>query len=168
VTDALPEDVEAGIVVRERLRILMIGFYIRGGMMAVFGFFFLIYVAMFAGISFIPESAWSQPSPAANASPTPSLSVTPSAHQNSGAPPVIMFRIMAGIFSVVTFLIWVVGGLTAYAGRCIQKRRHQLLIHIMAALNCLFIPYGTLLGIFTFIILGSPAAGREFGEATAN
>ena len=140
----------------------MIGFYVRGAMMIAFGCFFLIYVAFFLGFSFIPESAWNQPA-ATSPSPTPFAWATPTPHPaNSEPPPVIVFRIMAGVFGFVTFLVWTLGCLTAYAGRCIQKRRHKLLIYIMAGLNCLFIPYGTLLGVFTFIILGSP----EFKNAT--
>ena len=57
---------------------------------------------------------------------------------------------------------WALAGLTAYAGRCIQKRKTKTLIYIMAGFNCLFVPYGTLLGVFTFIVLGSPAAIEEF------
>jgi hypothetical protein len=63
VTDTISEG-EASIIARERLRILTIGFYVRGGIFLAFGCFFLIYVAMFAGMSFIPESASNQPSPA--------------------------------------------------------------------------------------------------------
>jgi hypothetical protein len=59
---------------------------------------------------------------------------------------------------------WTFGALTLYAGRSIQKRRHKALIYVMAAFNCMFIPYGTLLGVFTFIILGSPPAIQEFSE----
>jgi hypothetical protein len=51
---------------------------------------------------------------------------------------------------------------TAYAGRCIQKRRRKLFVYVMAALNCLFIPYEMLLGVFTFIVLSSVAAFPEF------
>jgi hypothetical protein len=39
VTDTISED-EARIIARERLRILTIGFYVRGGMMLAFGCFF--------------------------------------------------------------------------------------------------------------------------------
>ncbi len=72
------------------------------------------------------------------------------------------FRVMAGVMGGLMLVGWIVGGLTAYAGRCIQKRRRKTLIYVMAAANCLFIPYGILLGIFTFIVLGSPAAIEEF------
>ena len=69
---------------------------------------------------------------------------------------------MAAVMGGLMFLGWTIGGLTAYAGRCIQKRKHKSLVYVMAALNCLFIPYGILLGIFAFIVLGSPAAAEEF------
>ena len=160
------DDAEASIIARERLRILMIGFYVRGGMMVAFGCFFLIYVAFFLGFSFMPESAWTQ-SPAATASPTALAYATPTPHPlNQGPTPVIFFRIMACVFSAVTLLVWITGCVTAYAGRCIQTRRRKLLIYMMAGLNCLFVPYGTLLGVFTFIILGSPAATRQFAQTT--
>ena len=74
---------------------------------------------------------------------------------------------MAGVFCGVVLLVWTLGALTAYAGRCIQKRCRKLFVYVMAALNCLFIPYGTLLGVFTFIVLSSVAASREFELTSA-
>jgi hypothetical protein len=64
-------------------------------------------------------------------------------------------------------VVWTLGALTAYAGRSIQKRRRKLFVYVMAALNCLFIPYGTLLGVFTFIVLSSAAASPEFELTSA-
>ena len=146
------------------MNFLAIGFYVRGGMMLFFGCFFLLYVAMFTAVSFMPESAWNQQTsrthvlaPAAKPIPTPGVA-------NSGAPPVAIFRIMAGIMGGVVFLAWVGGVLTLYSGNCIKKRKHRTLVYVMAALNCLFIPYGTLLGVFTFIILGSPEAMTEWNN----
>jgi len=75
---------------------------------------------------------------------------------------VIFFRVMAGVFCGVVLVVWTLSALTAYAGRCIQKRRRKLFVDVMAALNCLFNPYGTLLGVFTFIVLSSVAASQEF------
>jgi hypothetical protein len=156
---------EAVIITLERLRFLAIGYYVRGGVIIAFSSFLLIYVVMLSAFSFIPESNW-KPSP----TPTPSVSTfsspTPAPHpSNSEAPPVIFLRIMAGIMGGVMLLGWIFGALTLYAGRSIQKRKHKALIYVMAAFNCMFIPYGTLLGVFTFIILGSPPAIQEFSEA---
>lgn len=116
---------------------------------------------MFFAMSMIPESAWNQPAPHATAA----ASSTPAPHTaNPGAPPVAMFRIVAGIMSFVVLSVWIAGALTLYSGSCIKKRKHRTLVYVMAALNCLFIPYGTLLGIFTFSVLGSPEAIAEWND----
>jgi hypothetical protein len=167
---AVSAEDELRIIARERLNFLAIGFYVRGGIMVAFSCFFLLYVCMFLGFSFIPEAAWNQP-PKASPPPTSLTFVTPTPASrrhpaNSGAPPVIVFRIMAGVMGAFVLVGWAVGALTLYAGRCIQKRRHKVLIYIMAAVNCVFIPYGILLGIFTFIILGSTEAREEFRRTT--
>ena len=51
---------------------------------------------------------------------------------------------------------WTVGGLTVYAGRCLQRRRHRLFTFIMVGVNCLHIPFGTALGVCTFLVLQRP------------
>ena len=132
--------------------------------MLVFSCFFLIYIAMLLSFSFIPQSAWNQP-PKASASPSTFVSATPTPHPaNSGAPPVIFFRIVAGVMSGFVVVGWIAGALTLFSGSCIKKRKHRALVYVMAALNCLFIPYGTLLGVFTFIVLGSPEAIAEWND----
>ena len=159
----VPAAAEERIVARERLNFLAIGFYVRGGIMLVFSCFFLIYVAVLLGFSFIPESAWNQPPPAgASVSATPAPA--PHVQANSGAPPVMFFRIMAGVMGGFVVLGWTAGALTIYSGSCIKKRKHRVLVYVMAALNCLFIPYGTLLGVFTFIVLGSPEVIAEWND----
>jgi hypothetical protein len=74
-----------------------------------------------------------------------------------------MFRIFAAVMGLAILLGWTFGALTAYAGRCVQKRTHRLFIYTMAGLNCPLIPWGTLLGIATFMLLQTPVARREFG-----
>ena len=162
--ESLPAQSEAIIVTRERLRFLAIGYYVRGGVIVAFSSFLLIYVVMLSAFSFIPESKWnSHPTPTPS-SATFSRATPPPRSADSEGPPVVFFRIMAGVMSGIMLLGWTFGAVTLYAGRCIQKRKRKALIYVMAALNCMFIPYGTLLGVFTFIILGSPAAIQEFSE----
>jgi hypothetical protein len=155
---------ELRIIARERMKVLAIGFYVRGGMMLLFGFFFLIYVAMFAAFSFIPQSSWNQ-RPARQAVTNAFPTVTPAQQlANPGPPPAAMFRIMAAVMGGVVLLAWVVGALTLYSGNCIRKRKHRTFVYVMAGLNCFFIPYGALLGVFTFIVLGSPEATAEWND----
>jgi len=75
----------------------------------------------------------------------------------------MMFRIFAAVIGYVILLGWTFGALTIYAGRCVKNREHRVFIYVIAGLNCALIPWGTLLGVSTFIILQTPVARREFG-----
>jgi hypothetical protein len=152
-------EAEEQLIIRERLRWLAIGFYVKGAVSAIFVSFLLFHFVFMLGFSFMPESAWNPPPP-----PATSLSVTPSPSPrpvNQG-PPVVIFRIFAGVIGAIILIGWTLGGLTIYAGRCVHRRTHRTFIHVMAALNCPFIPWGTVLGIATFILLQTPVARREF------
>jgi hypothetical protein len=157
-------EAEEQIIVRERLRLLAIGFYVKGATCALVVSVFLIHFFFMLGISFIPQSSW-EPK-AATIVQSDSVSPSPSPRPVNQGPPVVMFRIFAAIIGLIILLGWTFGGLTAYAGRCVQKRTNRLFIYIMAGLNCPLIPWGTLLGIATFMLLQTPVARREFGLLT--
>lgn len=164
MTPSTASEVEEQIIARERLHLLAIGFYVKGAVGALFVSFFLIHFFFLLGISFIPQSSWEPKSVAAVQSVSVSPSPSPSPRPVNQGPPVIMFRIFAGVIGLIVLLGWTFGALTAYAGRCVQKRTHRLFIYIIAALNCPLIPWGTLLGVATFILLQSPGGQREFGR----
>ena len=159
-------EVEEQIIVRERLRLLAIGYYVKGAVGAVFVSFLLLHFCMFLGFSFIPESSWNAPSKSAITAQSSSVLSSPAPRVENQGPPVIMFRILAAVIGVIILLGWTFGALTIYAGRCVQKREHRVFIYVMAGLNCPFIPWGTLLGIATFILLQSPAGQQAFGLDT--
>ncbi len=46
--------------------------------------------------------------------------------------------------------------LLAYAGRCVARTRHWTFVIVIAALSCAFFPFGTVLGVFTIIVLSKP------------
>jgi len=145
---SLPTDIQTAVT-EERLRLLSLGFYISGAIGAVLVSFLLIHLAMFAGFSFMPESAW---------------------HTGKGhpdAPPVMLFRILAAILGGIILVGWTLGGLTGYAGRCIARRENRTFILIMSAINCIWIPYGTLLGVASFSLLSTPAAKDAFKTGKA-
>jgi len=65
--------------------------------------------------------------------------------------------------------------LMAYAGRCVARTRHWTFVIVMAALSCAFFPFGTVLGVFTIIVLSKPEVKSLFqppasagGAATAS
>jgi len=71
-----------------------------------------------------------------------------------GAPPPAfigwIFVILAGL--LIT-LGWVFAGFVLTAGRFLAQRRHYLFCLVMAGVECIFMPFGTVLGVFTMIVL---------------
>lgn len=63
------------------------------------------------------------------------------------------------ITAVMAFIFIFVGGyavLNLLAGRALQTRNHTVLVMITSGINCLNVPLGTLLGIFTLVMVSDP------------
>ena len=159
---------KALILTNERLRWLAWGYYVSAGKGVFISMFFLMYAVMFGAFSFIPESTWNAPQRAQSQSNAPSIQPAPGTHDKHSAkadgPPVMVFRVFAGVMLAVTVVAWVLCGLTAYAGRCIQKRKHRIFINIMAAYNVVWLPYGTLLGVCTFLAINTEESKVQFAN----
>ncbi|WP_345302884.1 hypothetical protein [Lysobacter hankyongensis] len=56
-------------------------------------------------------------------------------------------------------------GFIAYAGRCLRQRRRHTLCLVVAALECMMMPFGTVLGVFTLISLTKPPVKALFADA---
>jgi hypothetical protein len=70
-----------------------------------------------------------------------------------------MFALGGGCVSAVA---WIGAFLGLLAGRALAKRRRLMLCYVAAALACLQIPFGTVLGIFTFLVLARPSVKVRF------
>lgn len=60
------------------------------------------------------------------------------------------------ILAIGAFVLLLIGGYAAftfYAGRCLARRRHFNLCLVSAAISCANAPLGTVLGVFTIIVL---------------
>jgi hypothetical protein len=53
--------------------------------------------------------------------------------------------------------------MTIYSGHCIKTRKHRTLSLIMAALNTLAIPIGTIIGVCALIVLSRPTVKKLYG-----
>lgn len=69
---------------------------------------------------------------------------------------------MVWFYGVIGLLIVIVSVLDTLCGRAIAQRRNPILVQVVAGINCLSIPLGTVLGVFTFIILARPAVCAQF------
>jgi len=132
----------------DHLRLLEIGFYISGVMTAFRFIWFLLMAVFFAIIGFTTAFA------------------TPHGHNGSsgGPPPAMFFLIFACVFGVIILLTLIFAGFEIYAGICLKKRRHPVLIQIVAALYCLSIPWGTALGVFTFMVMNRSSVRPLFEQ----
>ena len=70
------------------------------------------------------------------------------------------FYVIAAVFMLAAVI------LTAISGRFIQRRVNRLFSLIVAGFLCMFFPFGTALGVFTFIVLTRDSVRRLYEETT--
>jgi len=132
------------ILDEEHLRLLTIGHYITGGFCvafaSIFVFHFLFLTLMAANPEFFPAPPGQE-----------------------GTPPDGVMRIFALVIGLFILAGWSFGALTIYVGRCIKHRTRRALTFVVACLNTMFIPFGTVLGVFTLIVLSRPSIKRLYG-----
>jgi len=130
------------------LKILSIFYYVIGGLLALFSCFALIY--LFIGAMFVAAA----PSPASQV-PAP--------------PPEIGWIFI--LLSITVLLIgWAWAAALMAAGWFLGRYRHYLYCMVMGCSALLFQPFGTILGVFTIIVLLRPSVKRLFetGETPYN
>lgn len=131
----------------ENLNLLATFHYVLGGITALGSCMFIFHIVM--GVTMIHNPAAFSGPPSASRSPDP-----------FGPMMGYMFAVM-GCIAVVGG--WTLGALTVYAGKCLQKRTNYLFVQVLAGLNCGFVmPLGTVLGVFTFIVLMRPTVKALF------
>lgn len=128
----------------DQLRLLSIFHYVVAGMMALFSLFPIFHLLIGLGML------------------TGSL---PDTQGDEAA------RFVGGFF-VVFALAWIVFGLisaalVALAGVYLKQQRKYTYCLVVAALSCLFMPFGTVLGVFTIIVLMRDSVKRLFGRPPA-
>jgi hypothetical protein len=127
---------------QEHLRLLSIFHYIVGGLCTLFSFFPLLYVMM--GSLFIYAARHSSPSP------------------KQDIPSEIMGWFIIG-FGLIFFLIGLALAVSIImAGRALARRRRYWLAFVVACIQCLFMPFGTVLGVFTIIVLSRESTKQLF------
>jgi hypothetical protein len=131
----------------KNLRLLSIFHYVVGGLNCFGGLFGLFYVGL--GIFFL------------NASPA-------TLNQRPGEPsPEVFGWIFIAIGTFVVLLAGTLGICTILAGRKLAKRTGYRFAFVMACIECIGFPFGTILGVFTLIVLTKPTVKSMFQPATA-
>lgn len=83
-------------------------------------------------------------------------------HGASGPPPAALLKIMTAFY--VALGIWFVASaaLNVAGGICLRARRQRTFCFVVGAINCLHVPLGTVLGVFTLVILSRDSVGELF------
>jgi len=136
------EYVRQEIVDHEHLRLLGIGYLVSGVLDALFSLLGVLYMGM--GVLFSK------------------LAATAASTNAQGPPPEIVGWIF-GFLGLGFFIVMMVSfALKMQAYRCLTRRRSRIFCMMVAALSCIWIPYGTILGVFTFIVLSRASVIRLF------
>lgn len=135
------------IVDEEHLKLLSIGYIVSGGFTALFSLFGLFYALMGVAMGM-------------------AIAHAPEATSKAGEPPPALFGwIFAGV-GLVMFLGFIAMAVARFwVARCIRRRKARTFCLVIAGLGCLEIPYGTLLGVATFIALGRDSVEQLFAPA---
>jgi hypothetical protein len=128
----------------EHLRLLAIFHYVVAALGALFACFPLIHVAV--GLLLFFHQGFSN-------------------HGRQDVPPHwfgLIFVIVGGFF---VLLGWGAAICTFVSGRYLARRRKRLFSFVMAAILCMFIPFGTILGVFTLIVLSRESVQQLYLRA---
>jgi hypothetical protein len=81
-----------------------------------------------------------------------------------GAPPPAFLGWFFVIFAALFILLgWTFAVFVLTAGRFLARRQRYLFCLVMGGVECLFMPFGTVLGVFTIIVLMQEPVKRLFG-----
>jgi len=77
-------------------------------------------------------------------------------------PPAWFGLIFVILASIIIFIGWTFAALLAFAGRSLSQRKRYTFCLVIAAIACFNVPFGTVLGIFTIIVLMRPSVKALF------
>jgi len=126
----------------EHLKIISIFNYVVGGLAAVIYSIPLIH--MMIGIAM--------------------MTISGSVKGNEGVPLAILGMFFAVIGAIIVLIGWSFAVLIILTGVFIHNRRHYTFCLVMSGIECMFFPFGTLLGVFSIILLAKPEVRALFGK----
>lgn len=125
----------------QHLQLLSIFHYVVAGLTALFACFPIIHLAiglsmLFGGFDVPPDEA----------------------------APMQLFGLMFVLIPTIIILTgWALAGAMAATGYFLSKRTHYTFCLVVAGIECIFMPFGTVLGVFTIIVLVRPTIKAMFG-----
>src|SRR5262249_28647480 len=133
------------LIDNEHLKLLAIFQYIFGGLAFVGLLFLFVHFLIMSAVFMSPEIWKSQ--------------------KNYSGPPPEFFTIFFGIFYLIAGAMIAAAGVgNILSANFIRKRRNRTFSFVVACLNCLQVPFGTALGVFTIIVLSRDSVRKQYGS----
>lgn len=124
----------------EQIRLLSIFHYVVSGLAGLFSLFPLLHLIFGLFIVFAGESF----------------------DDGKGPPPAFVGWLFVGFAAVFITLGLILAGCVLAAGRFLTQRRNYTFCLVMASVECVFMPFGTVLGVFTIIVLMRDSVKQQF------
>lgn len=141
----IEHDSRQAIVDAEQLRLLSLGYIFSGVMTALFSLMGLMY----AGVGFLMNHFFA--------------GIASDSAKPVEVPPEVLGTIV-GVAGGLFFLVLVaLAAAKFWAASRIRQRRSRMGVQVVAAITCFGIPYGTVLGVCTFMVLGRSTVAQLFG-----
>ena len=137
----------------QHLQLLSIFHYVAAGLIALVACFPIIHLIIGLVFLFAPEETFATP--------------------DTPQPPTLLFGLMFTIIPGMMILLgWTTAILVLLGGRCIARRKRYTFCLVVAAICCMFMPVGTILGVFSIIVLIRPSVkalfeNGQFGQPLA-
>ena len=136
-------DSKAATIDAEHLRLLSLGHYIVGGFCILFFSMFIFHFVLSI------TGAWDMTPPSGGPH-----------HPNSFPKnPNLIFAVFSGMAVVGG---WALGGLVILTGKWIKHRVRHLATIVVACICIAVVPFGTILGVFTLLVLLRPSVKRLY------
>ncbi len=135
----------------DHLRTLAILHYVWGGLILLFSCFTIIYIVL--GVMVLSGAIKFPPTTGPAGGPQPS--------------PELFGWMFAGFGGCGLVLGSTLGILTIVSGRRMGQRRSRTFSIVIASINCLSVPLGTTLGVFTLVVLLRDSVKAMYAEAAA-
>jgi hypothetical protein len=126
----------------KHLKLLSIFHYVVGGLSALFSCMFLIHLIIGLSVLIAPESL---------------------SGGNGGPPPPFVGYIFTFIGGLFFSLGIVFSCFIIYSGRLLNSKRKRMFSFVLACIECVFMPFGTVLGVFTIIVLSRESVKKLYG-----
>jgi hypothetical protein len=124
----------------EHLRLLSIFYYVKGGISALFACIPIIHVVLGLVFIFAPHVF---------------------GHGND-RPPAFVGLLLVILGSFLILFGWTFAILVLIAGRCLGRRKHYTFCLVVACVEYLSVPFGTVLGVFTILVLNRQSVKELF------